>query len=377
MLGFDAVLAEIRSGKIRLTYAFDPDQFSIIVPKDGVATGNDPPETRGDEILRANLFGDRLGLSLGPVVYSHSYAARADRTNFRALEHNFDLRDNANAITILPGESLVISTLERIALDGQLAATVLPRLTLATAGLLLAPSYVDPHWDGILLLHLHNVSSKSYTLRVGERIGICRFHRLEGHVTHTPQDFAAKSHHYGITWEMVLRGEKLPYPFKKTPQPSVSMAQRVRTWWSWANEARQLLGGATLLGLCALALIQYGRMSYQIEHLDGVVSGVPALEQSVDDLHREQADARSRGALSGIESVAFPVGVHSVSTLVPLDSSAGDRHVVIALPAMSGLIRTSAHLETRLGQRVLVLDSELISPDAPFPTTADVYWLLP
>jgi dCTP deaminase len=79
-----------------------------------------------------------------------------------------------------PGEFVLGSTLERVALPGDVVARLEGKSSLGRLGLLIhsTAGYVDPGWDGYLTLELSNVANLPITLYPGMRIGQISFFRL-------------------------------------------------------------------------------------------------------------------------------------------------------------------------------------------------------
>ncbi|MDP9243902.1 MAG: dCTP deaminase [Chloroflexota bacterium] len=79
-----------------------------------------------------------------------------------------------------PGEFVLGSTLERVALPDDLVARLEGKSSLGRLGLLIhsTAGYVDPGWDGNLTLELSNVANLPITLYHGMKIGQVSFQRL-------------------------------------------------------------------------------------------------------------------------------------------------------------------------------------------------------
>ena len=77
-----------------------------------------------------------------------------------------------------PGEFVLGSTLERVALPDDLVARLEGKSSLGRLGLLIhsTAGYVDPGWDGYLTLELSNVANLPITIYPGMKIGqLCLF----------------------------------------------------------------------------------------------------------------------------------------------------------------------------------------------------------
>ncbi|MGH2429145.1 MAG: dCTP deaminase [Candidatus Limnocylindria bacterium] len=83
-----------------------------------------------------------------------------------------------------PGEFVLASTLERVALPDDLVARLEGKSSLGRLGLLIhsTAGYVDPGWEGNLTLELSNVASLPITLYHGMKIGQISFQRLSSPV---------------------------------------------------------------------------------------------------------------------------------------------------------------------------------------------------
>jgi len=79
-----------------------------------------------------------------------------------------------------PGEFVLGSTLERVALPTDLVARLEGKSSLGRLGLLIhsTAGYVDPGWNGYLTLELSNVANLPITLYPGMKIGQISFFRL-------------------------------------------------------------------------------------------------------------------------------------------------------------------------------------------------------
>ncbi|MGH2651524.1 MAG: dCTP deaminase [Actinomycetota bacterium] len=79
-----------------------------------------------------------------------------------------------------PGEFVLGSTLERVAIPDDMVARLEGKSSLGRLGLLIhsTAGYVDPGWDGFLTLELSNVANLPITIYAGMKIGQISFFRL-------------------------------------------------------------------------------------------------------------------------------------------------------------------------------------------------------
>jgi dCTP deaminase len=92
--------------------------------------------------------------------------------------------DGDDPFILHPGEFVLGSTLERVALGSDLVARLEGKSSLGRLGLLIhsTAGYVDPGWDGNLTLELSNVANLPITLYDGMKIGQISFQRLSSPV---------------------------------------------------------------------------------------------------------------------------------------------------------------------------------------------------
>ena len=105
------------------------------------------------------------------------------------------------AFILHPGEFVLGSTLERVALPDDLVARLEGKSSLGRLGLLIhsTAGYVDPGWDGYLTLELSNVANLPITIYHGMPIGQISFMRMDGSVEHAYGAREAGSKYQGQT----------------------------------------------------------------------------------------------------------------------------------------------------------------------------------
>ena len=88
--------------------------------------------------------------------------------------------DEDGPFILHPGEFVLASTVERVALPDDLVARLEGKSSLGRLGLLIhsTAGYVDPGWDGNLTLELSNVANLPIALYWGMKIGQISFQRM-------------------------------------------------------------------------------------------------------------------------------------------------------------------------------------------------------
>ncbi len=154
-----------------------------------------------DRDIRAQIDAGRIVIDPfhADAVQPSSVDLHLDR-RFRVFRTNrypfIDVRNEQPGLTELveitgdepfvlhPGEFVLGSTFERVALPDDLVARLEGKSSLGRLGLLIhsTAGYVDPGWDGNLTLELSNVANLPIMLYDGMKIGQISFQRLSSPV---------------------------------------------------------------------------------------------------------------------------------------------------------------------------------------------------
>ncbi len=163
-----------------------------------------------------NLYSDRLKLTIGPLIKVLNKKSIKKKYRYKNFHDCYDLRKSNNKYELEPGESIVVLTNERIKLNGKYACLISPRISMSDVGIVVTTAYVDPYYNGIMRLHITNLSDKRYELTFLETIAQCFFFELSDSVSEKFKDeFPFKSVFYGNTWTGILNSDRNPFPTKK------------------------------------------------------------------------------------------------------------------------------------------------------------------
>lgn len=199
-------LLEDKSIQINVSFEWNGDE--LIFHKQPLALLSSPEVD--------NLYSDRLKLTMGPIIRVLNNRAVSKKYRYKNFKECFDLRKSGNIYVIHPGESIILLTNEFINLNGKYACIVVPRISLSDVGIVVSTAYVDPYYNGLMRLHLTNMSDKPYELRSLEAIAQCFFFELSDLVPiKYKNDFSAKSVFYGQTWQQIIQTDRNPFPTKK------------------------------------------------------------------------------------------------------------------------------------------------------------------
>lgn len=290
MMSQKEVEKRILSGDIGISYSFLEKDGKLAFEKEEYRVR---PESADDayKMFKDQYFGDRLRITLGPIVRTYSKKHIKKRVKFKSFAGCFDIRESENTLTIYPGETLHVASNERVVLNEKVGAILLPRLSLVDAGIIYVPSYIDPCWNGLLQAVITNVSREQIKIRAGEAIAICKFHPIFGdHLKIDGAAFASKSHHYGHCWRKIIEGDVDPFPVRKKPSPQngfewlVSFISTV-----WTNERSKLL---TFTGLTAVILFlvmfifSLGSKYTELESRYKKIDRIDDLDQRIRTLER-------------------------------------------------------------------------------------------
>ncbi len=366
----------IRGGRLRVTYAFDPDdaQFTLIDPPAQVQPEDE--NAIGTRIFRTRVFADRLGLSVGPLLMSHSYGWRRDRKRHKSEWGIFDLRKTAGVVLVRPGESVTVNTVESLRLGPDICAFILPRLSLATAGLVVSTTYVDAYWDGILVVNVVNTGKRPIQLRVGEAFAQAFFLNVAG--TELPPTvqtrFSQKSHHYSLGWKSVLNSDRSAIPLRKSVAPGLFR----RHDWTALHILRRVGAPLAAFGVTVAALV--GALLY-IGELRANLNDLEQVQQTQSDFRKSlTALERQAGLVSapitGRSVVNLPAGqlVAQSTAQLPASTSAGSLAFAVLVPAAPE-VAIDGEVVGTTGAATLQLSLRAASP-VPVDRTFGVVWLI-
>jgi dUTPase len=338
MLSEAEVMERLRSGQVRVTYAFDPlTDPPQRLPSDSSVDPNENT-ARATQIFQQAFFGDRLGLTLGPLVLSHRYAWKRDRRRYKGRSGVFDLRLTDGRIRIQPGESITVNSNEQVALGSHTGAITLPRLSHGTAGLVLSASYIDPYWDGILVLQMVNLAARPFELAFGEKFAVTRFYDIQGPPLpiELRTRFAQKSHHYGLSWERILSSDADPFPLRKQPAPSLIRAADWTPLQLLSRFGRPFLAGGVSIVVVVSALLYLGQLQNQLNGLSELRRDQDAEARQLQQISSANTDLQIQRPRTGTVTISIPAGGDVAQVQVPIGNlSASSEHFAFAWPTPS------------------------------------------
>jgi dCTP deaminase len=116
------------------------------------------------------------------VVLNHTMGVIDVKENLEELTQLVEIADEDTPFILHPGEFVLGSTLERVALPDDLVARIEGKSSLGRLGLLIhsTAGFIDCGFDGHITLELSNVANLPITLYPHMKIGQISFHRMDG-----------------------------------------------------------------------------------------------------------------------------------------------------------------------------------------------------
>ena len=216
MLGENSIINDIQKGEIELSRAFEKvdGEIKLLEIEKNIISKED----------NSSIYSDRIKITMGPILKVLDGKKVPKQKRFRQYSDVYDLRKNNNTFLIGPKESVVILTNERIKLDGKHVCLIVPRISLSDVGIVVTTAYVDPYYNGVMRLHLSNLSDKDYSLRCLEAVAQCFVFELDKEADKRfKEEFPEKSVFYGQTWKGILDSDRSPFPTKKKSTESESL----------------------------------------------------------------------------------------------------------------------------------------------------------
>jgi dCTP deaminase len=153
-----------------------------------------------DPLIAANIQPSSVDLTLDRffrVFRNHTMRVIDVRERQEELTELVEIADE-DAFVLHPGEFVLGSTAERVALPDDLVARLEGKSSLGRLGLLIhsTAGFVDAGWDGYLTLELSNVANLPITLYPGMKIGQISFLQMT-----TPADVPYGSSQVGSKYQ--------------------------------------------------------------------------------------------------------------------------------------------------------------------------------
>ncbi len=321
MLSKQQVRDRLKTGEIRIGYSFDISASLLIRAEPPETVDPRKQQSFATKSFERSFFGDRLAIRLGPIVLSHTHKRVRGRKNFKNSPYVFDLRETAGAMLIMPDEGLTVSSIENIALGTSTAAIILPRLSLATAGVVTASTYIDPCWDGILQIYIKNSTRHVYELKFGESIAICRFYQVS--VSESADElkdvFTKKSHHYALNWGNILDTDHDPQPLRKSPVKDIWYRRLRRTTSTFLREHWGYVIGASIASMVVAFLVGLGAFYEKLNHIRDLEAAITMNKTLTDSLQSELKQLRAKQVSMGEVDVVIPANTTTERTEISLD----------------------------------------------------------
>ena len=161
-----------------------------------------------DPLDEANIQPSSVDLHIDRyfrVFRNHTLGHIDVKQNLEDLTELISLTEDEDPFILHPGEFVLGSTAERVALPTDLVARLEGKSSLGRLGLLIhsTAGFVDAGWDGHLTLELSNVANLPITLYAGMKIGQISFLRMT-----TPADVPYGSASVGSKYQ----GQQGPTP---------------------------------------------------------------------------------------------------------------------------------------------------------------------
>ncbi len=146
--------------------------------REELATGRVELDPSDESLIQPGSVDVRLDRFFR-VFLNHTMPVIDVKKNLEELTRLVEI-DDERAFVLHPGEFVLGSTLERVALPTDLVARIDGKSSLGRLGLLIhsTAGFIDPGWNGHITLELSNVANLPITLYPGMKIGQISFLRM-------------------------------------------------------------------------------------------------------------------------------------------------------------------------------------------------------
>ncbi len=120
---------------------------------------------------KSRLTGSCLALTASQYAY--------DIKDKKLLDAHSDSNQPDQKFFILPPrDTVLVWTQESVCISEYFCGSIIARVRLVSKGIGHIGTRVNPNWEGILCITLHNLSDADIQINVGETIAYLRFHKL-------------------------------------------------------------------------------------------------------------------------------------------------------------------------------------------------------
>jgi len=279
MLNIIEINEAIENGSIKIFYSFEKNGDNIEFNQNEIPFAE-------YKLAKELLYSERLKLTLGPIIKSHQNKSFNLKKRFKNDSQCIDMRKNQNKYIIRPKESITILTNERIVLDGNYAAVIIPKVSLSDIGINLTPAYIDPYYDGLLRLLVTNTTEKSFELNCLDSIAQCYFFKLNSEIPELfKEQFPRKSVFFGQNWKRILLEDAFPFPTRKNPLINFKIGEVIRTRieniWRFLHQNALI---SSIIIIIITAFISYGKIKNDFLNFSEKGKIVDSNKKSLDSL---------------------------------------------------------------------------------------------
>ena len=300
------IRSALQTGRVELLYSFLPSTRGkgiMLRHAAGPYGQHEGVRSAFERMLTRN----RLALSLGPLVKPlRSWRRVPPSIRFGDHGQLVDLRQCGNrGWALAPGEAAVAFSNEWLRLPSDLVGFVYGRVSTFNNGIVVAATYLDSTWEGLVKLHIFNSSGRSVTLHLG--MEVARLFLAEADAGSADDHSVARQDiHYGFTWSRIIGDGIDPFPASALQQEHRHLTA-LRGTSQWLKE----YAGYGLLGLLAAGAVGAVQLYVKLSEPLDLVPKVSQLQASVDQINKQQA-------ISGVETVHIDAGATSGQAVVTL-----------------------------------------------------------
>lgn len=322
-MNYDEILKEIKEGTIQIFYSFYKDREGNIN-----FVSEEIPFQKYENAIKL-LYSDRLKLTLGPLVKSHQNKSFSIKKRFKNDSKCIDIRRNLFRYILKPGESITVLTNERIILDGNHSAIIIPKVSLSEVGISLTPAYIDPYYDGLLRLLVTNTTENSFELKLLDVIAQCYFFKLGSEISQEfKEQFPRKSVFFGHNWERIMNEDVNPFPSRKVPVLNFRIGEVIRTklenFWRFLQQNSLI---ASVVTFIIISLVSYGKIKN--DYLDF------STKSKIVDSNRRTIDSLSVifGTLhKNIDGLVSDLKLKQSEIIIPIGKNYGVKKIKLPYP---------------------------------------------
>lgn len=178
-----------------------------------------------NEVVLSRVTNNRIAVHLGPLLFTFRDRRDINKHKWSHAKSDgliVDITGMHDGYPLLPNETVVAASSEYFEFPDDLAGILISRVGNHLSGISVNTTFVDAGWPGIVTFQVTNIDSETRLLRLGQEIARIFIFSLSSPQKGARERATQDGQHAGISWNLVLNGDRSPFEGARSPQRQAS-----------------------------------------------------------------------------------------------------------------------------------------------------------